>query len=83
MQNTRSIDRNTARNDFRDGHTMQSSLCAKHFVQYFTVYLNLSSHLNATKVEQTCKVRSGTHCSNLRLNSNHCTFNQFQKYYYF
>ena len=43
----------------------------------------VSSQWNATKVDQTCKLHAGTHCSNLRLNSNHCTFNQFQKYHYF
>ena len=37
----------------------------------------------ATEVDWTCKVRAGTHCSNLRLNSNHCTFNQFHKYHHF
>ena len=83
MQNTRSIDRNIAQNDFRDGYKMQSSHCLQHFLQYCTVYPSLLGYWNATKEDQTCQVRAGTYCFNLLLNSNHCTFNQFQKYFYF
>ena len=83
MQNTRSIDHNIAQNDFRDGYTMQSSHCLQHFAKYCTVHPSLLGYWNATKVDQTCQVRAGTYCFNLLLNSNHCTLNQFQKYFYF